>query len=287
MRIKSMNNIINKKAITITSIIVMTLLGSIVMIDHNKASAETYTERYSKGMSQGYFDCNNSNAHSPNASLLASHSTAYINGYDQAVWNCHHGIPQVTESDYNSQDSNNGCNASIQTCVYNSDGTSHPIPNNNNYVSQVDSTTVNLFPRHCDIGGWPSCYQTGYNTGFSEGKAGIGNGNCYGKHSANFCSGYSDGWQASHQKDNIKSMNNNGNSNDQNQTSKQGQLSTNNNINNQTFNPTNNQIFKPIINIINTPSTNSGSASNTNSTSGSGSLSGSNSGSASSAGHNK
>ncbi|HEY6534191.1 MAG TPA: hypothetical protein VIY08_00045 [Candidatus Nitrosocosmicus sp.] len=283
-----MNNIIYKKSIIITSIIFMALLGSFAMIGH-KASAETYTERYSKGMSQGYFDCDNGNTSSLTSLHLASHSTAYINGYDQAVWNCHHGIPQVTESDYNSRATNNGCDASIQTCAYNSDGTSHPISNNNNHVSQVDSTNVNPFPRHCDTGGWPSCYQTGYNAGFSDSNAGIGNGNCYGKHSANFCSGYSNGWQDAHSKDNIKSTNNNGNinSNNQNQTSKQGQLSTSNNINNQTFNPTNNQIFKPIINIINNPSSKSGSSSNTNSTSGSGSLSGSNSGSASSAGHNK
>lgn len=270
------------------------------MIDHNKASAETYAERYSKGMSAGYTDCSNNKEYYPDSPGLIAHTHVYQIGYDQGIYKCNHDIPEGTQSTLeaqptttyyqdNPQSQDQGCNAADQTCGYNSDGTSHPVSNNNNHVSQVDSTTVNPFPRHCDIGGWPSCYQTGYNAGFSDSNAGIGNGNCYGKYSDNFCSGYSNGWQAAHSKDDIKSTDNNGNinSNDQNQTSKQGQLSISNNINNQTFNPTNNEIFKPIINIINNPRSNSGSSSNTNSTSGSGSLSGSNSGSASSAGHNK
>ena len=200
----------NSRIMIITSIFLMALLGSIGMIGHNKASAETYTERYSKGMSEGYTDCSNNKEYYPDSPGLVAHTHAYQNGYDQGIYKCNHDIPEVTQSTLeaqptttyyqdNPQSQDQGCNAANQTCGYNSDGTSHPISNNNNHVSQVDSTTVNPFPRHCDIGGWPSCYQTGYNAGFSDGNAGIGNGNCYGKHSANFCSGYSNGWQAAHQ----------------------------------------------------------------------------------------
>jgi len=152
------------------------------------------------------------------------------------------------------------------------------------------SDSESSFPRHCDKGNWPSCYGVGYNAGLDDGKKGHGNGNCSGRHSANFCSGYSNGWQDAHRTDNIKSNNDissNSNNNNQGQASKQIQSNPNNNINNQTFNPKNNQEFKPTITIINNPSSTSGSASNTNTTSGAGASSGSNSGSASSAGHNK
>jgi hypothetical protein len=341
----------------ITSIFLMALLGSIGMICHNKASADTYTERYSKGMSDGYTDCSNNKEYNPDSQGLVAHTHAYQNGYNQGIYNCNHNIPEVTspittptepgQSNPDSKfyksspltnvtettayfkniphntgigiqvpdttsyikdgDNDNGslpssstfsCDVSTQKCSYNDDGSSHPISNNDNHQAQVDSSTVNLFPRHCDIGGWPSCYQTGYNAGFSDGKAGIGNGNCYGKHSANFCSGYSNGWQAAHRKDNS-----NINSNNQIQTSKQVQNSTNNNIPNNNQNSTqknnlhsnsNTIIYispniSPTIspNISPNISSNSGSASNTNSTSKAGSLSGSNSGSASNAGHNK
>ncbi len=181
---------------------ILTIIVSIgILLTSQNVSALTYTQRYSEGMSQGYIDCNDGNDYHPNSPYLTSHSIAYQNGYNQGSYNCHHGIPEQTKSTIEAQPTETlsttaRCDASKQTCGYNQDGSSYPIHNNNNHVSEVESTTsVNPFPRHCDIGGWPSCYNTGYNAGLDDGKKGLGNGNCISEHSANFCSGYYNGWQ--------------------------------------------------------------------------------------------
>ncbi len=49
-----------------------------------------------------------------------------------------------------------------------------------------------------------------FNVGLADDKSGVGNGNCNGKHSDNFCSGYHNGWQDAYRVDNntnhIKSL---------------------------------------------------------------------------------
>ncbi len=68
------------------------------IIGHNKASAETYIERYSKGMSDGYTDCSNNKAYYPDSARLVAHTHAYQNGYDQGIYDCNHNIPEVTST---------------------------------------------------------------------------------------------------------------------------------------------------------------------------------------------
>ena len=58
--------------------------------------------------------------------------------------------------------------------------------------------TTFAFPPHCDKKGWPSCYSIGYQAALDDSKAGNADVNCSKHHSANFCNGYSDGWQSAH-----------------------------------------------------------------------------------------
>jgi len=122
--------------------------------------------------------------------------------------------------------------------------------------------TTFAFPPHCDKKGWPSCYSIGYQAALDDSKAGNADVNCSEQHSANFCNGYSDGWQSAH---NNNSNNNQAQEQRQSQSNSQNQkqISPNINKNYQNFNPT----------IIIQPNT----SSNSNSTSGSASGSTSNS----------
>lgn len=217
-----------------------------------------------------------------------SHTLAYQNGYIKGVdLYTGHEDPYT---DYGIVDAS----GNYVTYPYrnNNDGNYDPgTHSSNDKYKEQSNDSANPLPLHCDTGGWPSCYNTGYNAGLDDGKKGLGNGNCIGRHSDNFCSGYYKGWQDAHSTNNVKSTVNN--------TNDQGQTSSNNNTSIQNSNPKNIQKFSPNNNptIIIAPnispnisphiSSNSGSASTSNTTSGSGSLSGSDSGSASNAGHNK
>jgi hypothetical protein len=56
--------------------------------------------------------------------------------------------------------------------------------------------TTFAIPPHCDKKGWPSCYSIGYQAALDDSKAGNADVKCSKHHSANFCNGYSDGWQS-------------------------------------------------------------------------------------------
>jgi hypothetical protein len=62
--------------------------------------------------------------------------------------------------------------------------------------------TTFAIPPHCDKKGWPSCYSIGYQAALDDSKAGNADVKCSKHHSANFCNGYSDGWQSAHNNNN-------------------------------------------------------------------------------------
>jgi len=58
-------------------------------------------------------------------------------------------------------------------------------------------------PLHCDSPGWPSCYGVGHNVGNADGKQAVAqdlpfDDSCPSGHSANFCSGYTNGYDAAY-----------------------------------------------------------------------------------------
>jgi hypothetical protein len=82
--------------------------------------------------------------------------------------------------------------------------------------------TTFAIPPHCDKKGWPSCYSIGYQAALDDSKAGNADVKCSKHHSANFCNGYSDGWQSAHNNNQAQPNNNNPTNSNQSPTPRQG-----------------------------------------------------------------